>query len=522
MVISAKALDASAGEWAQYRAECGWKIIRHEMPVAESSEALAHQLRASIRAAHAQRATHGGDPFDVLLLGDVESIPTWMFRQTEPSLFDADGPEYASDHPYQLIDEDDEIPDIALGRVALASDAEARAVLAKIRTYESAGGAGHGEEIDFASRRITYVAGEGRFGAADALMESMFISMVDTLVPPAFDLTMTYASAKSVYCPPPSLLTESVLNRLGEGSLLFNYLGHGWERGFDSLHWMDERIPILRVEDLERLRCGPGQRPIALLTCCSAGWYDLPAGRPSLAEAMLLHSAGPVAVIAASRPSHPYANTILQKDVTQLLLVDQVITLGELDLRAMQSMLKIDAVDRQIDTMARPLTSMMRLRGSLADCRLMHARMYNLLGDPAMVIRRPGLAIRDVEWRDGVVRGRVEGMSRGKIVITFESARTSPVHSDLLQQPLGEGDADLERKAIQNQPLANDRIIARYDADVIDGAFQAAVTATPPPAATTVKLLAHGEDAAGHDVSAFGATPVSRLDTGSSARTSQP
>ena len=522
MIIHPKALAASAGEWSKYRSSGGWNVLTHEVTADGLPEDLALQLRAVIRAEIVRHASPEREAFNVLLLGDVDAIPTWSFRQAEPSLLDADGPEYASDHPYQLLVDDDESPDIALGRVAVSTDEQARGVLEKVKAYEShPRGATH-DQLDVSGRRITYVAGEGRFGPADALMESMFIAMVDTLVPPAFEISMTYASAKSVYCPPPSALTDSVLDRLGEGSLLFNYLGHGWERGFDSLHWSEKRIPILRIEDLDRLQGGPGQRPIALLTCCSAGWYDLGGGQPSLAEALLLHPAGPVAVIAASRPSHPYANTVLQKDVTQLLLADRAATVGELDLRATQSMLKIDALDRQLDAMARPLTTMMRLTGSLADCRLMHARMYNLLGDPATVVCRPELSFRDVQWQDGVLRGQVNGMVSGKVLVTIESARTTPVHADRLQQPLGEDDPDLERKAIANAPLVNDRTIGRVLAAIVDGRFQVPLPVATARTAATVRFFAQGEDAEGNDVSAFGAAPVSIFEVSPAAATQRP
>ena len=179
--------------------------------------------------------------------------------------------------------------------------------------------------------------------------------MVERFVPDDFDVSLTYAKASSIYCPPPSRLTATVLRQLGDGALLFNYVGHGTATAFDELRLGEQRLPILRIDDPQRLPSPHPRLPIALLTCCSAGWYDLPGGDLSLGEAMLFHPAGPVAVIAGSRPTHPYPNAILQKDVTMLLLVDRVQTVGDLDLLATRSLLQIDATDREIDLLAAPI-----------------------------------------------------------------------------------------------------------------------------------------------------------------------
>ena len=58
----------------------------------------------------------------------------------------------------------------------------------------------------------------------------LFQTMIQR-VPAAYDLSLTYAKIGSAYCPAPPSLSQSVLDRLGEGCLLFNYIGHGDERG---------------------------------------------------------------------------------------------------------------------------------------------------------------------------------------------------------------------------------------------------------------------------------------------------
>ncbi|MEE8154483.1 MAG: C25 family cysteine peptidase, partial [Phycisphaerales bacterium] len=351
IIIHAAHLATAAAAWADYRTEDGWSVARH--PV-EPDDDVAVQRRALRRTIRRFAADHQEDailPIAVLLLGDADprGIPTWTLPQPDPALQDIADDNYATDHPYQLIDDTDDLPDIALGRIPARTNDEAIGVLEKIKRYE------HNAPFGLWRRRIAYAAGEGRFGLADLALEVLFKQMVSRLVPDEFDVSMTYAKASSIYCPAPSKLTDTVLDQLGDGALLFNYIGHGSAERFDYLNFNGQRLGILNVDDLARLNGNHARFPIALLTCCSAGWYDLPDDRLSLAETMLLHPAGPVAVIAGSRITHPYANMILQKDITQLLFGQRIKTVGELDLLATRSMIEIDAVDRSLDALVLPI-----------------------------------------------------------------------------------------------------------------------------------------------------------------------
>jgi hypothetical protein len=356
--------------------------------------------------------------------------------------------------------------------------------------------------------RVVYAAGEGRFGVMDGVLEELFKAMVDRMVPDAFDLSMTYAKSSSPYCPPPSKLTDTVLERMSEGAVLFNYLGHGFAQGFDSLHWAGKRFPILRTGDLKRLPSEPAagtQRPIAFLSCCSAGWYDLPGGKQSLAEAMLFHPSGPVAVIAGSRITHPYANTILQKDITFALLNERVPTVGLLDLHATQSLVKIDNVDRELDAIAAPIAFAGKWKTGLTGLRQMHVKLYNLLGDPAMRIALPAASITDLKISDRAITGRVAGMKSGKITITAETQRTSFVNAAKVLAVVGDDDPELETKAANNYPLVNDRVLSRIECDVKEGEFAAALPSVLPPGVFMIRAYAIGRDEAGNAIDAIGA-----------------
>jgi hypothetical protein len=260
VIIHTASLQSAAKEWAKYRASGqggNWDVVLHQLKPADDVDGQRIGIRDFIRDEHRRVAAREED-FAVLLLGDCDpespatSIPAWYFPQVDTVMRSGDGrnDQYATDHPYQLMNDKDDVPDIALGRIPAQSNDDALAALNKIRFYESPPTL---EMLQSRSRaRVAYTASEGRFGVMDGVLEELFKTMVDRMVPDAFDLSMIYAKSSSIYCPPPSKLRETVLNQLGSGALLFNYIGHGYESGFDSLHWGNKRFPILHVSDLQK------------------------------------------------------------------------------------------------------------------------------------------------------------------------------------------------------------------------------------------------------------------------------
>ncbi|MEE9130924.1 MAG: C25 family cysteine peptidase [Phycisphaerales bacterium] len=506
LIIHASHLEKAAAAWADYRTEDGWNVVRHPVEPTDDVAAQRRALRRTIRQFALDHQEDATLPIAVLLLGDADprGVPTWTFPQLDPALQDIDDDNYATDHPYQLIDDTDDLPDIALGRIPARTNDETIGVLEKIKRYE------HDAPFGLWRRRIAYAAGKGRFGLADTLLEMLFKQMATRLVPDEFDVSMTYAKASSIYCPAPSKLTDTVLDQLGEGALLFNYIGHGSAERFDYLNFNGQRLGILNVDDLARLTGNHARFPIALLTCCSAGWYDLPDDRLSLAETMLLHPAGPVAVIAGSRITHPYANMILQKDITQLLFGQRIKTVGELDLLATRSMIQIDAVDRSLDALVLPIAIAQGWKSTLSQLRQMHAHLYNLLGDPALRIALPVGRVEGLTLNSERITGRVPNMQTGRVVITIETARTKPARADQLVPVQGTNDLELETKATHNYPLANERVLVQFEGEVKDGRFEITLDKVLPSSAALIKAYVVGEDDTGRTFDAIGATRVPR------------
>jgi hypothetical protein len=183
---------------------------------------------------------------------------------------------------------------------------------------------------------------------------------------------------------------------MNDGCLVWVYLGHGQRTALDYVAGPRGPEPILSVDDVQR-RQGGARCPLAVLIACDTGAYDVPGD--SLAEELLLSEAGPVAVVAASRISMPYGNTVFGYELLRAGLVDRPLTLGATIRLAQQRTLGVRADDplrKSFDTLAAVLNPILQ-RGEprwkpddLATERSEHIAMYQLFGDPLLRWRRPG------------------------------------------------------------------------------------------------------------------------------------
>lgn len=491
LIVHPTALAKAAESWRSERARQGWNV---ELSTCDGCEL--ESLRASIRAwateSTASKARHRA----VLLLGDAPtSIPTFRVRQTDASLVDRRDDSFATDGPYQDLNGDG-VPDLMLGRIPVSDEASALQVLEKIRAWESS-------EMSDARRRVALVAGEGRFGPYDALLETLAAAVLIDRVPAECDLTATYAKASSPFCPPPSKAREIVRDRALGGALLFNYVGHGHPRGFDALWWKKEKLRLLEVGDVlppDSPDADPRPGGLALLVCCSVGWFDDPKG-DSLAETLLKHPSGPVAIFAGSRPTHPYANAIVEREGIETLLRDRVATVGEWDFAITRHL--AGAAREELDLLAAPIAASGKWTLSLADMRRQHALLYNLLGDPTTRIAhapRVDLSLR-VEGTSTLVGTlppdlpAVEGLVAEVSIAARRTARPAGV-----DPANGRDDEALESKAAANWPRANEWIRWRGRAPVVASRFAIELPQPLPADAAEVVVILRPRGGAGEPV----------------------
>jgi hypothetical protein len=384
-VVCPAALRDALGPWVEYRQRQGHRVA------IVSNRGSADDVRRRIR-----EVARGGRLRFVVLVGDAEPDMVWdetlrercvpmHYAKARVNVLWGSQATISTDNWYVQPDEatdEDPRPQWAIGRLTADSPDELRRMIAKIVAYERS------EDFGPWRRQLNFVAGVGGFGAfADMVIESAAQYFLTESIPADYHVSMTYGSWQSPYCPDPRRFRETTVRRLNEGSLFWVYIGHGNHLGLDRVHAGDADYPVLEAADAESLACVHG-RPIALFMSCYAGAID--ARHDCLAEIMLRTEGGPVAVLAGSRVTMPYAMTVLATCLTDELFRARRETLGEAVLHAKQNMLRRQGdgdVRRAIlDSLASAISPD---REQLAAERAEHVLMFNLIGDPLLRLRHP-------------------------------------------------------------------------------------------------------------------------------------
>ncbi len=184
------------------------------------------------------------------------------------------------------------------------------------------------------------------------------------------------------------------------------------------------------INDLYRVQ--NASQSVMTFVACSVGQFDLPGEQISLAEALLLFPNGPVATYAASRITFPLPNTMLEKDLLQLLLQERVATAGEW-LRQARDASEQPGIDKSLTTwIGRKLTPYLYVlttgkfgigKISPKSAYLWQRYAYNLFGDPALALAypQPSLQIKPfLRWTPVAWRVSFSGKSEpGQVVVVM-------------------------------------------------------------------------------------------------------
>ncbi len=369
--------------WLNHRADQGHRIVIVDPDVGAGA------IQNAIR----QVAKQGGLRY-VVLVGDSEPRshidPVAQVRNVPAFLMPAkvnikwgSEPEIATDNPYADLD-DDGIPDVAIGRIPANSPAELERFVQKVIDYERQPRVGPWQ------RKVNFVAGVGDFGLiTDAIIESTAKRIITNGIRPEYDISMTYGSWRSPYCPDPRRFRDVTIDRLNEGSLFWVYIGHGQLDGLDEIRLpnSDQALPIFEQQDLARLRCLRGQ-PIAMMLACYTGAFDH--SQECLGEQMVISPGGPIAVIAGSRVTMPYAMAILGTGMLDSFFGGGCQTVGDLLLKGKHHLAKSETdkiISRKLlDSMARAIHAD---NDDMMAERREHLLLFNLLGDPLLRIPTP-------------------------------------------------------------------------------------------------------------------------------------
>jgi hypothetical protein len=241
-----------------------------------------------------------------------------------------------------------------------------------------------------------------------------------------------------------------------------------------------------------------------IITACSTGSFDSP--EPCVAESLVLNPRGAIAVIAATRISHPFANALLSLELEARLFdkadesAGERPRLGERVRGAIDGLAlgKQDPEQLMIETFSKAYLS----EPGLPECLIQDERnLFHLFGDPALAIafptERAKLEAAAKVAAGGVleVAGSAPAAAGGRAIVTLETGRSKPVHP---VEPLAEDTpasalAEVRERIALNYARANDHVVARIEIDVgKDGAFRASlpVPAEAAPGQRLIKIYA--------------------------------
>lgn len=309
-------------------------------------------------------------------------VPTWQYPSEEGHS--------AADNYFVAVDGDDWLPDLAIGRFPVVEPEEVAAIVEKTIRYMS--------RVDFGDWRLNtlFTTDTSRY------FQSESTHLARTLQAEGFEPLLVYADQDATDNEPQIQALNQALN---EGQLLVHFIGHGgryiWRTGppdFTRNHDLFTLDHVAQLDNGDRL-------PMVLSMTCYSAPFDHPSA-DSIGERFLREPGkGAIAVFAASWRNTP--TPVFSKAAVHELMVPGA-TIGEALMRAKHAV-------------PRPHQRTL-------------VETYNLLGDPAVVLKRPSLPVRlavddrgnrpvvevatdepvngrlTVQWRDG--EGRVLAQRR--------------------------------------------------------------------------------------------------------------
>ncbi|HEV7490584.1 MAG TPA: C25 family cysteine peptidase, partial [Rhodanobacteraceae bacterium] len=284
-------------------------------------------------------------------LADRDLIPTWQFPSPEG--------QSASDNWFGAVDGNEWHPVVAVGRFPVVEPAEVKAIVDKTIDYLSK------PELGAWRRDVMFITDE-----IEAFKQASN-EIATTLGKDGFVADKVYASPKES----DNIAHQNAIRQgIDDGRLIVHFIGHGgryiWRTGPPDLRKNHDLFTLSDVDSLTNA----DRLPMVLSMTCYSAPFDNPT-EDSIGEKFLREPGkGAIAVFAASwrnAPSPAYSKAVISE------LLQPGATIGEAIVRA-----KKQSNDRTL------------------------VEMYNLLGDPAVVLERPrdsARLVRDGDrWNEGV------------------------------------------------------------------------------------------------------------------------
>lgn len=440
-------------------------------------------------------------PRYVLLVGEATYDVAWLApRETliPTALVDTymNGAS-ASDNWFVALGDKVAEPQLAIGRFPSAEPKQIASWVERTIAYEDS--SKHGPW----RRRLSFVAGQGRFGeAVDQAIEDVATRILSKTIPYAFDINMTYANPSSPYFLPASQLSPKVVSRLNEGAAILTYTGHGHKGGFDTLRYQGKRYSIFSSTDVAAVNA-MGRPPVVNIIACWTGCFDDPEAE-AVGEMLVESPSGPPAVFASTRISHPYSNALLGHDLVAGFFDGDLETrrLGDALAAAKRRLAGAQSATAERDTIVSYGAMFIKdpkLLTRLAD-ENMH--LYTLLGDPALRLALPApdgiaLACPNKAYCGSSVAVSATmptSLNGAQAVITLELSRD---HFKDEVEEFGPTDKPSDEDLNRNYAYANDKILAKAEVRVKNGSVQANLEIPEDlfPGTYYVKVIAWSETA---------------------------
>jgi hypothetical protein len=261
-------------------------------------------------------------------------IPTWQVASSSQG-------QSASDNPFVAIKAGDEHPQLAVGRFPVVTPAEVETIVAKTLAYLARPPVGRWH------RDMTFIS-----SSEVASFKSESDHLAESLESEGFAVHSVYTDVNDKDAEHVNGIRATLKQDLDDGNLLVHFIGHG-----GSFIWRVGPIgDLFALDDVSAMK-NAGRYPMVLAMTCFSAPFDHPTD-DSIGERFLREAdKGAVAVFAASWSNWP--NPAYSKDLIVRLL-EPGVAIGDAIVAAKQ---KIS--DRTF------------------------LQMYNLLGDPALVLARP-------------------------------------------------------------------------------------------------------------------------------------
>jgi hypothetical protein len=223
------------------------------------------------------------------------------------------------------------------------------------------------------------------------MVEAAGRQVIQKTVPPDYEVRHIFDAAANAEGTEKIDFVARARRELDGGGLAWIYVGHGLPTELVYAATATGFKSLLSTRDVPQLHCGP-HNPLAVLVACYTGAMDAPHG--CLGEELLLAEEGPVAVIAATRVTMPYGNTIMGCELLRACFQDRPVAVGDVLRLAQRRVLAPSSKEQpNKDQLRATLDGMAEVLSpppvDLAAERREHVLMYQLIGDPLLRLRRP-------------------------------------------------------------------------------------------------------------------------------------